>query len=97
MNARSAYARSSVAQIQKTTLIAQGALLPVLIETVLNVVRIFPNESLAWRLIGALAAEQHEAWLTGRRYPRRCVIATMDAYEAWRASHGSPAQHAGAT
>jgi transposase-like protein len=62
-----------------------------------KVVRIFPNESSAWHLIGALAAEQHEAWLTGRRYPRRCVIATMDAYEAWRACHGAPAQHASAT
>jgi transposase-like protein len=56
-----------------------------------KVVRIFPNESSAWRLIGALAAEQHEAWLTGRRY------LTMDAYEAWRACHGAPAQHASAT
>ena len=29
-------------------------------------VRIFPNERSAWRLVGALAAEQHEAWCTRR-------------------------------
>jgi transposase-like protein len=55
-----------------------------------KVVRIFPNEQSAWRLVGALAAEQHETWSTGRRYPWRCAIATMDAYEQWKASCAPP-------
>ena len=33
-----------------------------------KVVRIFPNERSAWRLIGAYLMEQHEEWITGRRY-----------------------------
>ena len=33
-----------------------------------RVIRIFPNEDSAIRLIGALLAEQHETWSTGRRY-----------------------------
>ena len=33
-----------------------------------KVIRIFPNEASAQRLIGALLAEQHEVWLTGTRY-----------------------------
>ena len=33
-----------------------------------RVIRIFPNEASAQRLIGALLAEQHEVWLTGTRY-----------------------------
>lgn len=33
-----------------------------------RVIRIFPNEDSAVRLIGALLAEQHETWSTGRRY-----------------------------
>jgi putative transposase len=33
-----------------------------------RVIRIFPNEDSALRLIGALLAEQHETWSTGRRY-----------------------------
>jgi len=33
-----------------------------------KVVRIFPNMQAAWRLIGALCAEQHEEWAHGRRY-----------------------------
>ena len=45
-----------------------------------RVIGIFPNDRSAWRLIGALAAEQHEAWSTGRRY------LNMDAFFAWRAS-----------
>ena len=34
-----------------------------------RVIRIFPNEDSAVRLIGALLPEQHETWSTGRRYP----------------------------
>ncbi|NIP73878.1 MAG: IS256 family transposase, partial [Gammaproteobacteria bacterium] len=33
-----------------------------------KVIRIFPNERSAWRLLGALLAEQHEIWVTGRRW-----------------------------
>ena len=33
-----------------------------------RVIRIFPNENSAIRLIGALLAEQHETWSTGCRY-----------------------------
>jgi len=45
-----------------------------------KVVRIFPNQDSAYRLIGALCAEQHEEWSTGRRY------LTMDAFYEWKAS-----------
>ena len=45
-----------------------------------KVVRIFPNEAAAYRLIGALCAERHEEWSTGRRY------LTMDEYFEWKAS-----------
>ncbi len=43
-----------------------------------RVVRIFPNDESAWRLLGAVAAEIHEDWSTGRRYFR------MDEYERWK-------------
>lgn len=33
-----------------------------------RVIRIFPNQESAERLIGALLMEQHEAWSTGRKY-----------------------------
>lgn len=33
-----------------------------------RVIRIFPNEASVFRMIGALMAEQHEAWTTGRLY-----------------------------
>jgi putative transposase len=33
-----------------------------------RVIRIFPNEASALRLIGALLAEHHEIWSTGKRY-----------------------------
>ena len=33
-----------------------------------RVLRIFPNEASALRLIGALLVEQHEVWSTGKRY-----------------------------
>jgi transposase-like protein len=45
-----------------------------------KVVRIFPNETAAYRLIGALCAERHEEWSTGRRY------LTMEAFYEWKAS-----------
>ena len=43
-----------------------------------KVIRIFPNKDSAWRLIGALLAEKHEEWSTGRRY------LTMDEFYEWR-------------
>jgi transposase-like protein len=33
-----------------------------------RVIRIFPNEASAQRLIGALLAEKHETWITGKKY-----------------------------
>jgi len=43
-----------------------------------KVIRIFPNKESAWRLVGALLAEKHEEWSTGRRY------LTMDEFYEWR-------------
>lgn len=43
-----------------------------------KVLRIFPNEAAAFRLLGALLAEQHELWSTGRKY------LDMDDYWQWR-------------
>ena len=43
-----------------------------------KVIRIFPNKDSAWRLVGALLAEKHEEWSTGRRY------LTMDEFCEWR-------------
>ena len=45
-----------------------------------KVIRIFPNERSAWRLLGALLAEQHEVWSTGRLW------LGMDAYWEWKAA-----------
>jgi len=45
-----------------------------------KVIRIFPNEEAAYRLIGALCAERHEEWSTGRRY------LTMEEYFEWKTS-----------
>jgi len=44
-----------------------------------KVIRIFPNTGSAYRLVGALCAETHEEWSTGRRY------LNMDEYFQWRA------------
>jgi transposase-like protein len=44
-----------------------------------KVIRIFPNMESAYRLVGALCAEPHEEWSTGRRY------LNMDEYFEWRA------------
>lgn len=43
-----------------------------------NVIRIFPNDDAAFRLIGALLAEINEQWLT-RRY------LDMDEFNEWLA------------
>jgi transposase-like protein len=45
-----------------------------------RVIRIFPNDASAIRLVGALLMEQHEEWITGRRY------LNMDEYWKWRKS-----------
>ena len=44
-----------------------------------KVIRIFPNMESAYRLVGALCAETHEEWSTGRRY------LNMEKYFEWRA------------
>ncbi|HKI62350.1 MAG TPA: IS256 family transposase [Mariprofundaceae bacterium] len=44
-----------------------------------RVIRIFPNEASAMRLIGALLAEKHEVWSTGKKY------FDMQEYFEWRA------------
>jgi transposase-like protein len=49
-----------------------------------RVIRIFPNEASALRLIGALLAEQHEVWSTGRRY------FNMEEYDEWKAGKKKP-------
>lgn len=46
-----------------------------------RVVRIFPNEQSAMRLIGALLAEQHEKWITGSKY------FDMEEYFEWKEKH----------
>ena len=45
-----------------------------------KVIRIFPNKASAKRLVGAYLMEQHEEWMTGRRYLK------MEEYYAWKAS-----------
>lgn len=52
-----------------------------------KVIRIFPNTQSVWRMVGALCAEQHEEWSTGRRY------LTMDAYYRWKAAHPVTEEH----
>jgi putative transposase len=43
-----------------------------------RVIRIFPNQASAERLIGALMMEQDESWSTGRKY------FDMDEYWQWK-------------
>jgi putative transposase len=50
-----------------------------------RVIRIFPNEASAVRLIGALLAEQYEHWSTGKRY------FDMTEYVEWKAAQATPA------
>jgi transposase-like protein len=51
-----------------------------------KVIRIFPNKTSAWRLVGALLAEKHEEWSTGRRYLK------MEEFHEWHA--GQPEKDA---
>lgn len=53
-----------------------------------RVIRIFPNEASAVRLIGALLAEQHEAWSTGKRYFDMTEYLEWQATQAPRACRG---------
>lgn len=53
-----------------------------------RVIRIFPNSASAHRLIGALLQEQHEEWLTGRRY------FDIDEYVAWKQKHRDESEEA---
>jgi transposase-like protein len=48
-----------------------------------RVIRIFPNDESALRLIGALLAEQNEVWQE-RRY------LDMDEFEQWKAARATP-------
>ena len=43
-----------------------------------KVIRIFPNDESAWRLLGAYLAERHEEWSTKRKY------LTMGEYREWK-------------
>ncbi|MCS3648511.1 hypothetical protein GGP63_003114 [Salinibacter ruber] len=43
-----------------------------------KVIRIFPNVDSAWRLIGAVLAERHEEWSTGRKY------LDMAEFQGWK-------------
>jgi len=52
-----------------------------------RVIRIFPNEASAFRLIGALLAEHHEVWSTGKRY------FDMTEYIAWKATQTQEVIH----
>jgi len=54
-----------------------------------KVVRIFPNKKSVWRPVGALCAEKHEEWSTGRRY------LTMDEFYRWKADQDSPQNQRG--
>jgi transposase-like protein len=60
-----------------------------------RVIRIFPNSASAHRLVGALLQEQHEEWLTGRKY------FDMGEYVEWqqsrRASSGGAASNEAAS
>jgi transposase-like protein len=44
-------------------------------------IRIFPNQESVYRLVGALCAETHEEWSTGRCY------FDMEEFFEWKASH----------
>ncbi|WP_259129955.1 transposase, partial [Salinibacter ruber] len=43
-----------------------------------KVIRIFPNMGSTWRLIGAVLAEKHEEWSTGRKY------LDMAEFQGWK-------------
>jgi len=49
-----------------------------------KVIRIFPNMDSAWRLIGAVLAEKHEEWSTGRKY------LDMAEFQGWKERANRP-------
>jgi len=49
-----------------------------------KVIRIFPNIDSAWRLLGAVLAERHEEWSTGRKY------LDMDEFQGWKEQANRP-------
>jgi transposase-like protein len=51
-----------------------------------RVIRIFPNEASATRLIGAMLAERHELWSTGKKY-----FGMQDFFE-WKKSQPQAAE-----
>ena len=51
-----------------------------------RVIRIFPNETSAIRLIGAMLAEQHETWSTGKKY------FDMEQFFEWKKSQPQAAE-----
>jgi len=51
-----------------------------------RVIRIFPNEASAIRLIGALLAEKHEVWSAGKKY------FDIQKYFEWRANQPQMAE-----
>jgi transposase-like protein len=55
-----------------------------------RVIRIFPHDESAWRLIGAYLAEQHEEWSTGRRY------FDMTEYNEWKQSNTEQKEYSAA-
>ena len=55
-----------------------------------RVIRIFPNDASALRIIGALLLEQNEKWQTKRYFD-------MDEYQEWQANRATPARKASLT
>ena len=51
-----------------------------------RVIRIFPNEASAVRLIGAMLAEQHEVWISGKKY------FDMEEFFEWKKSQPQAAE-----
>ena len=49
-----------------------------------KVIRIFPNMDSTWRLIGAVLAERHEEWSTGRKY------LDMAEFRTWKEQASKP-------
>jgi putative transposase len=54
-----------------------------------NVVGIFPNDTAVIRLVGAVLADQHDDWITARRYLTDTSLAELDTTR-----ETDPAQHA---
>ncbi|WP_263842090.1 transposase [Salinibacter sp.] len=57
-----------------------------------KVIRIFPNQDSAWRLVGAVLAEKHEEWWTGQRYLKMDEYYEVESIllAIWRERRGRP-------